>query len=140
MDKKEFLHPHKLGAGLKLWEICANKVGGVLVYLLRQSSESGGGDQSDPNAKWVGHWAGDRVVVVGDYDESKLYQKAQGDFDEPVMNEQINAPYKDISLAVRKEYEKFLGEPLGERWDVHIDETIAKLKKNAKKKIQAGTI
>lgn len=114
--KREFLHPHKLGSGLKLWEICASKAAGVLVYLLRQSNELGGGDVDDnvkfPNA---GRWAGDSITVVGDYDKSRLYQRAMHPEEFPKMNEEI--PYKDISLIIRKEYEKFLGEPLGKRWD-----------------------
>ena len=73
---------------------------------------------NDDEAKWAGHWAGDRIVVVGDYDKSQLYQMAQGEIKEAPMNEELHTPYKDISLAVRKEYEKFLGEPLGKRWDV----------------------
>jgi hypothetical protein len=111
LDKREYLHPHKLGMGLKLYEICANKGAGVLPYLLRKSSGNGGGDVN-LRTEWAGHWAGDRIVVIGDYDESGLYQKVQ----EPtLLNEEIE--YKDISLEVREEYEKFLGEPLGERWD-----------------------
>lgn len=114
VSKREFLHPHKLGMGLKLWEICANKGAGVLVYLLRKSDELGGGDIDDPaKAKWAGHWAGDSIFVVGDYDSSKLFQEAEGEY--KAMNEQL--PYKDVSLEVRKEYENFLGEPLGKRWD-----------------------
>lgn len=114
LDKREFLHPHKLGMGLKLWEICANHGAGVIAYLLRKSDEGGGGDQNDENAKWAGHWAGDRLVVIGDYDSSGLYNEVRGE--KEAMNEQL--PYRDISLEVRKEYEKFLGEPLGKRWDL----------------------
>lgn len=112
LDKHEFLHPHKLGMGLKLWEICANRGAGVIPYLLRRSNESGGGDV-DFDTDWAGHWASDRIIVVGDYDESGLYQKVRDG--EKVMNEEL--PWRDISLEVRKEYEKFMGEPLGKRWD-----------------------
>lgn len=56
LDKHEFLHPHKLGDGLKLWE---------------QLNSQGGGDLWDgdkpEDTKWVGRWAGDRIAVVGDY-------------------------------------------------------------------------
>lgn len=114
LDKRELLHPHKLGMGLKLWEICANHGVGIIAYLLRKSDELGGGDIDDPKkAKWAGHWAGDRLVVVGDYDSSGLYQEARGE--KAVMNEE--KPFTDISLKAREEYEKFLGEPLGKRWD-----------------------
>lgn len=105
--------------GLKLWEICANRGAGVIPYLLRKSDEGGGGDVDADKAKWAGRWAGDRILVVGDYDSSKLYQKVMGDDGEALQkNEELPLlPYMDISLAVRKEYEKFLGEKLGKRWD-----------------------
>lgn len=117
LTKREFLHPHKLGSGLKLWEICASSASGVIPYLLRQSDEGGGGDQNDPKAKWCGHWAKDELSVVGDYDSSGLYQEAFDEDKKPIMGGKTH--WKDISLDVRAEYEKFLGEPLGKRWDVH---------------------
>lgn len=101
-DKQEYLHPHKLGMGLKLYEICMNPGVGVLPFLLRKSSEEGGGD-IDKDYEWAGHWAGDRIVVVGDYDETKLYDKAK-------------AEYKDISVEVRREFEDFTGESLERPW------------------------
>lgn len=121
LDKREYLHPHKLGMGLKLWEICANSGAGVVPYMLRKSDEGGGGDQNDDKAKWCGRWAGDRIVVIGDYDSSKLFQEIDGDNEELDVMGAMGAPlkqgWKDISLEVREEYEKFLGEPLGARWD-----------------------
>ena len=32
LDKREFVNPHKLGAGLKLWEQLANHPGTCLLY------------------------------------------------------------------------------------------------------------
>lgn len=67
LDKREFINPHKLGCGLKLWEQIANpEVGRALVVLLAVMPEPrGGGDlKSNP---FIGRWAGDRVVLVGDY-------------------------------------------------------------------------
>jgi hypothetical protein len=46
--------------------------------------------------KTPGRWAGDRVVVVGDYDESGLYQRAKKEF-------------KEISAEVIPELNEFLG-------------------------------
>lgn len=94
-DKREYLHPHRLGCGLKLWEICANKALNVLGFLLRQSSEGGGGDiQKD--YKNAGRWAGDRIVIVGDYDDSKLYEKAKAEF-------------KEITGEIKDEWNDFIG-------------------------------
>jgi hypothetical protein len=83
LSKREYLNPHKLGDGLKLWEQL-NSHGGVMAalhILLACSNGRGGGDlytvevkegveyynPADPN--WVGRWAGDRIAVVGDYAE-----------------------------------------------------------------------
>tara|TARA_R110002020_G_scaffold16849_3_gene59496 strand:+ start:706 stop:1149 length:444 start_codon:yes stop_codon:yes gene_type:complete len=72
-DKKEFIHPHRFGDGLKFFEIVANGCGfmGALGYLLRRSNEG------FEDISIVGSWAGDRVSIVGDYDESRLYTRAQ---------------------------------------------------------------
>lgn len=69
LDKREFLDPHKLGDGLKLWEQL-NSQGGVMAalhILLACSNGRGGGDIEEH--EMVGRWAGDRVAVVGDYAE-----------------------------------------------------------------------
>ena len=94
LDKKEFIHPHKLGSGLKLWEICASNACRVLPFLLRKSNETGGGD-IQKEYKNAGRWAGDRIVVVGDYDESGLYDKALKEF-------------KDISHKIKDEFNDFI--------------------------------
>ena len=72
LDKKEYLHPHTFGDGLKLLEFGD---GGLtmtaLAVLLSNGNGRGGGDL---NTKSVipGRWAGDRIVVAGDYgDEGK---------------------------------------------------------------------
>lgn len=67
LDKKEFIDPHKLASGLKLWEIIANDhVGKALCILCAaMPSQRGGGDLMEHPA--VGRWAGDRIALVGDY-------------------------------------------------------------------------
>mgnify|MGYP001571947260 CR=1 FL=1 len=94
LDIKEYINPHRLDCGLRLWEICANNIGNIIPFLLRQSSEGGGGDiQKDyTNA---GRWAGDRIVVVGDYDDSKLYQEA-------------SEHYTEISKEIVEEWNDFI--------------------------------
>lgn len=79
--KKEYIHPHKMESGLKLWEICANNVSRVLPFLLRQSNEGGGGDIRK-DYQGAGRWAGDNIVVIGDYDQSGLYYKIQDEYTE----------------------------------------------------------
>lgn len=69
-DKRHFLHPHRLGDGLKLMEF-GNSTGGVtlaLVILLAVSNNRGGGDLRSDN-ELIGSWGGDRIAIVGDYAE-----------------------------------------------------------------------
>jgi len=96
LDKKEFIMPHKLGCGLKLWEQIANhpSTGTALLILTAAMPEQRGGGDLDLDVNWhgpertsgiepgqmpedyqvvahrtIGRWAGDRIAVVGDYAE-----------------------------------------------------------------------
>ena len=98
LDKREFLNPHKLGSGLKLWEQVAAKWPGVaLTILVAAQREKRGGGDLDLDENWhgperkfpqhnaepgpmpegyqdiahqvIGRWAGDRIAIVGDYAE-----------------------------------------------------------------------
>ena len=111
LDKHEYVCPWCVGGVAKLWEWAANPWGAIFTLLLRQSSESGGGDYYGPATRdihlgddskdnvdlvmfeiskglamegrpvtpapdtTVGRWAGDRVSLVGDYDESNLWDE-----------------------------------------------------------------
>jgi hypothetical protein len=75
LDKREYVHPHRLGCGLKLWEQLANSpsTGTALIVLLASASNGdGGGDLH--HADIVGRWRGDRIAFVGDYDDDSRYQ------------------------------------------------------------------
>jgi hypothetical protein len=80
VSKKEFVNPYDLGGLAKLWEWCANRASGIFPYLLRKSNERGGGDISKSDPKYAGRWAGDEIYLVGDYDESDLFEKAGNEF------------------------------------------------------------
>ena len=121
LDKKEFIMPHKLASGLKLWEqLAGSGVGQALVILQAAHREQRGGGDLDLKENWhgpervmseyptspgpmpedyatvarrtIGRWAGDRVVLVGDYAEdsdlpeypnfSKLYSEAQDNWED----------------------------------------------------------
>lgn len=75
LDKHEFVNPHKLGVGSKLWEQAASGYGtgtAMLVLCAAQREHRGGGDLNDNHPvtrATVGRWAGDRVTLVGDYAE-----------------------------------------------------------------------
>lgn len=84
LDKKEWLDPLKLGDSLKVTDLIYTQYGAMsaLGILLVKSTWAYSGEWP---SKIFGAWAGDRIVIIGDYDESKLY-------------EQLETEYKDISL------------------------------------------
>lgn len=107
IDKKEYVHPHKLGTGLKLWEQLANHPGtgaALLVLCAAMPKARGGGDFDlsenwhDPERKFpehgitpgpmpeeypevakrtIGRWAGDRIALIGDYAEAEDLPKSE---------------------------------------------------------------
>ena len=81
LDKKEFLEPWSFGDGAKLLEFGCSGSGIMcgLAILLSDGNGRGGGDLHVPEdaseelKSLVGSWAGDRIVVSGDYaDEGKF--------------------------------------------------------------------
>lgn len=71
MDKKEFLHPHHAGDGLKLWEFSSGNTMVCLAVLLAKHDGGGGGDFDLKGLS--GQWAGDKIAIVGDYGEDGIY-------------------------------------------------------------------
>jgi hypothetical protein len=69
LDKEEFIHPHRIDNGLKLYEQVGwiGSTSTALFALLANSNGRGGGDF--PQHDLIGHWAGDRILVQGDYAE-----------------------------------------------------------------------
>ncbi len=94
-SKNEYVSAWDIGGLSKLWEWCANPPAGIFPYLLRKSSEGGGGDVQTADPQYAGRWAGDTVYLVGDYDDSELYQKAQKEF-------------TNISKPLAQEYNDFI--------------------------------
>lgn len=68
LDKQQFLHAHKFGDGLKLREFGCSGGGTMyaLALLLADGNGRGGGDFPS-EASLIGSWAGDRIVIAGDY-------------------------------------------------------------------------
>jgi hypothetical protein len=75
LDKREFLDPHTFGNGVKLMEFGMDGRSTLtgLAVLLASSNGQGGGDLHLPPGSAYedvpGRWAGDRVVIAGDYDD-----------------------------------------------------------------------
>jgi hypothetical protein len=119
LDTQEYIDPREMGSGQKLFELCMNDVSRLLPYLLSQSANASGGDpripwgefeQTDGSIDWetyhkaldeafpnCGRWAGDRITVVGDYDESGLYHEARDSHE-----------YTEITAEIREEVLAFL--------------------------------
>lgn len=68
VDKGQYLDPHKFGDGLKLMEFGNSACGTLtgLTVLLADGNNRGGGDLRTDDLI-VGSWAGDCIVVAGDY-------------------------------------------------------------------------
>jgi len=85
VDKKEYLHPHVFGDGLKLMEFGLSSYGTTLALnlLLCDGNGAGGGDFFPANdapvelkekaEKLIGSWAGDRIVIAGDYADGNRF-------------------------------------------------------------------
>ncbi len=117
LDKKQYLHPHNLGDGLKLMEFGSSGGGTMmaLAILLSDGNGQGGGDLDSEQAL-VGSWAGDRIVVVGDYagndekygivgtkenedsDPNSLYDIAENEFE--------NISFRILDALTDNEYER----------------------------------
>ena len=98
LDKREFIDPHRLGTGMKLWEQLANHpgTGAALVVLLATERERRGGGDLDIEENWhgldmpedypeiarrtIGRWAGDRIAIIGDYAERDDLEGFEADF------------------------------------------------------------
>ena len=95
VTKKEYVRSWDIGGLAKLWEWCVNRTAGIFPYLLRKSNEGGGGDVQLENPHYAGRWAGDEVYLVGDYDESNLFNIAE-------------SHYHNISKELAREYNQFI--------------------------------
>jgi hypothetical protein len=90
--------------GAKFWEWFYNRYNRILIWLLRESDGSGGGDivgYDNTPYETLGRWAGDKITLIGDYDESKRWKNTEN--------------YEDISRLVNTEVNKALVKDLGKK-------------------------
>lgn len=98
LDKKEFICTWDLEAGAKFLEIICNNIARLVPYLLRKSDEGGGGDINNfDELEYCGRWACDKIVIIGDYDSSNLYEQV----DE-------TQGWKNISKAAGEEFNRVI--------------------------------
>ena len=141
LDKKQYIYPHRFGDGLKLLEFGPSPCGTMcgLALLLSNGNGRGGGDLRDADdSTVVGSWAGDRIVVAGDYgDEGKWLENvpveelavvAQNTFTEGYQVPEhvnlyayANAKFRDVSDEIIREMlkDQYLREELQKTAEDH---------------------
>jgi hypothetical protein len=101
LTKKQFIHPHRIGSGLKLteqigWDASPST---ALFLLVACSNGRGGGDVT--HHPLVGHWAGDRIAIIGDYAQEG--DIASDDYAGPNAAAVLNVILSDDPLVVMAE-------------------------------------
>jgi hypothetical protein len=93
IDKKVMINAHGINNGLKLVEQIGHdhSTSTALFLLLANSNGRGGGDVEDHYL--IGSWAGDRIVIQGDYSEPS---------DQGYISESELEGYRDISAFVNE--------------------------------------
>jgi len=102
LDKKERINPHAIDNGLKLYEQVGHiaSTSTALFALLANSNGRGGGDF--PEHSMIGRWAGDRILIQGDY-AKKTDQAAQNP-DELEAYTDISAGVAEMLAVIEKNY------------------------------------
>lgn len=109
LDKKEYVHGHRIDNGLKLMEQCGfEKCTATALWLLLACSNGRGGGDAKAHPM-VGRWAGDRIIVVGDYAEEddvpglnakNIYHGCE--LPSPDHPPEVEHYFTDISLEVKE--------------------------------------
>jgi len=102
LDKKERINPHAIDNGLKLYEQVGHigSTSTVLFALLANSNGRGGGDF--PQHELIGRWAGDRILIQGDYAE-----KGDNGYVDPKKLEafkDISEDLLDLMISINSHY------------------------------------
>ena len=108
LNKLQYLHPHRFGEGLKLLEFGCSANGTMtgLAILLADGNGRGGGDLHSEHPI-IGSWAGDRIVIAGDYadegkwddEEGALYSAAEEPAWEDISDQVIEAMSDDSYIC-----------------------------------------
>ena len=123
LDKREFICPHKLGGGMKLWEQANNLPGTpVALFILTAAMPvpRGGGDFKPHPA--IGRWAGDRIATVGDYAEDDDLPKSPIPAGVLYTLCQSAERLKESRAYLRKQLRDpdYAGKPVAEEWRRHL--------------------
>lgn len=96
LDKKECLHPHRFDDGLKFCEFTRSEGGtmSALAVLLAAPESMGHGGGDDKRSEMTGRWAGDRIAIIGDYNDDERWD---GAYEKTFDQDGKKAEYLDIS-------------------------------------------
>lgn len=107
VDKEQFIRPHKFGDGYKLLEFGPSGHGTMLALsvLLADGNGRGGGDlQGVEDLDIVGSWAGDRIVIAGDYADGghfvPYHFKTWKNEQQPTLYALCEDHFEDVSAQV----------------------------------------
>ena len=115
ITKKEYLSPFTFGDGMKLMEFASAGCGTLagLAVLLSSGNGRGGGDLRSED-RIIGSWAGDKIVIAGDYGDEKKYvtkkdcEGLKDDDGKALEHSKVNLyhivseKYKDVSIETIK--------------------------------------
>lgn len=107
VTKKQYLHPHTFDDGLKLMEFGCSSDGTMLALaaLLSNGNGRGSGDLHGGHPL-IGSWAGDQIVVAGDYgddgkflseEEMRVWRNEHHALRKPTLFSFASNYYEDIS-------------------------------------------
>ena len=99
VKKREYINPHMFNDGMKLMEFGMSAGGTLtaLAVLLADGNGRGGGDLNSSN-EIVGSWAGDPIVIAGDYADDGKFLPA--DKQDRTLYSVVDVEGKDISHLV----------------------------------------
>jgi hypothetical protein len=102
LNKKERINPHEIDNGLKLYEQVGfiHSTSTALFALLANSNARGGGDF--PEHPLIGRWAGDRILIQGDYAEKT--DQAYTPFNELESFKNISKEVADMLQLIASQY------------------------------------
>ena len=101
VDKKELISAHAINNGAKLMEQIGweKSTASALFLLIANSNGRGGGDANEHPL--IGRWAGDRIVLQGDYAEAG---------DQAFVNPEDQEAFINISSNVKAMLDAVFGE------------------------------
>lgn len=111
VDKREYLEPSSIALGSKQWEHQSEarwplygSLADAMYVLTMTSPARGGGDM--PGTEISGRWAGDRVMVVGDYTED---EDLPAEYLGSLVYGTAQDSYKEIGSLVRSAFAVIYG-------------------------------